>query len=113
MNPNGQPKSATNRSVVLVCPAVYDLGTDQLTLNTEFVDLVGLSTARDDQYIFGTSNGVGTGYSVRRPTMFESTIWWSSARARAAALPQPAAVRQRTSPIRVRPTREWQLRIQG
>ena len=61
LTPNGNAISATNRAVVLVSPGSYDLGTGQLTLDAEFVDLVGLSTARDGQYLFGTSNGANTG----------------------------------------------------
>nr|ACS83704.1 hypothetical protein WISOIL_0015 [uncultured bacterium AOCefta2] len=61
LTPNGQSLSATNRSVVLVAPGRYDLTTGQLTLNTDFVDLVGLSTAREDQYIFSATNGTNTG----------------------------------------------------
>ena len=61
LTPHGAALSATNRAVVIVPPGSYDLGTGQLTLDAEFVDLVGLTTNRDSQYIFGTSNGVGTG----------------------------------------------------
>ena len=59
--PNGQPLSATNRAVLLVPPGQYDLTTKSLTLETEFVDLVGLATARENQYIFGDTDGLGTG----------------------------------------------------
>ena len=55
LTPNGAPLSATNRAVVLVAPGNYDLGAAQLEMDTEFVDLVGLSSARDDQYIHGTA----------------------------------------------------------
>ena len=61
LTPHGAALSATNRAVVIVPPGSYDLGTGQLTLDAEFVDLVGLTTNHDSQYIFGTSNGVGTG----------------------------------------------------
>ncbi|MFH0793716.1 MAG: hypothetical protein V2A74_06755 [bacterium] len=61
LTPHGQALSATNRAVVLVAPGRYDLGTGQLAMDTEFVDLVGLSSARDDQYIFGATAGTGTG----------------------------------------------------
>src|SRR5205814_189996 len=56
--------SATASAIrVLSCPppAEYDLGTSELTLDTAFVDLVGLSSERGQQYIFGTSNGRSTG----------------------------------------------------
>ncbi len=61
LTPHGAALSATNRAVVIVPPGNYDLGTSQLTLDTEFVDLVGLTTARDTQYIVGTSDGPWTG----------------------------------------------------
>lgn len=60
--PYGSALSATNRVVVLLPPGQYDLGTDArkappgdgtLTLDTQFVDLVGISACRDDQVIFG------------------------------------------------------------
>jgi len=48
--------SATNRAVVLVPPGNYDLGASPLTMDTDFVDLAGLSTARDDQYVYRADN---------------------------------------------------------
>jgi hypothetical protein len=61
--PHGAALSATNRATVLVPPGRYDLGADCLWLGTEYVDVVGMSTARDDQYIFGigAANGFTTG----------------------------------------------------
>src|SRR5262245_49574459 len=46
--PNGNPLAANNRAVVLVPPGRYDLGDGQLLMDTDFVDLIGVSTARDD-----------------------------------------------------------------
>jgi hypothetical protein len=43
LTPNGAALSATNRAVVFVPPGKYDLVTTPLTMDTEFVDLVGLS----------------------------------------------------------------------
>lgn len=59
--PNGQALSATNRATVLVMPGNYDLGSGQLAMDTEFVDVVGVSGNRDDQYIHSTTNGDLTG----------------------------------------------------
>ena len=59
--PNGSGKSATNRAVVFVFPGQYDLGTEELLLDTDFVDIIGMSTARDNQHIFGVTGGFGTG----------------------------------------------------
>jgi hypothetical protein len=61
LTPHGQALGPDNRAVVLVPPGKYDLGTGQLEMATEFVDFVGLSTARENQHIYGTSNGFGTG----------------------------------------------------
>ncbi len=61
LTPHGQPLGVDNRATVLVPPGRFDLGTAQLEMDTEFVDLVGLSTARENQHIYGTSDGYGTG----------------------------------------------------
>lgn len=61
LTPHGQPLSADNRAAVLVPPGRYDLGTGQLLMDTEFVDLIGLSSRLEDQYVFGLGNGPGTG----------------------------------------------------
>jgi len=61
LTPHGQPLGADNRAVVLVPPGKYDLGTGQLEMDTEFVDVAGLSTLRENQHICGRSNGYGTG----------------------------------------------------
>ncbi len=61
LTPCGSPLSATNRAVVLVPPGQYGLGTGALVMDTDFVDLVGLSTARENQHIYGASNGADTG----------------------------------------------------
>ena len=83
LSPNGKARDADNRVTVLVPPGAYDLGAGQLVLDTEFVDLVGMSTARDDQHVSGTSSGANTASCGRRPTMCASRTLWSSARARA------------------------------
>ena len=51
--PHGQPLSATNRAAVIVPPGRYDLQASQIVMDTEFVDLIGLSTARENQQIVG------------------------------------------------------------
>ena len=53
LTPNGAALSATNRAVVLVPPGRYDLGTTPLILNTQFVDLVGVSG--DPKHVLITS----------------------------------------------------------
>lgn len=55
--PHGLPLGPNNRAVVLVPPGRYDLGFSPLTLSAEYVDLVGLSTAREAQHILGVGSG--------------------------------------------------------
>lgn len=55
LHPNGQDLSTTNRGTLMVPPGSYNLGSSQLTLDTNYVDVVGLSSQRRDQYIFGTA----------------------------------------------------------
>ena len=61
LTPHGQALGTDNRAVVIVPPGKYDLGTGQLEMDTEFVDVAGLSTLRENQHIYGRSNGYGTG----------------------------------------------------
>ena len=51
--PNTLALSATNRATVLLLPGRYDLGTTPLAMDTEFVDLVGLS--EEPRHVFITS----------------------------------------------------------
>ena len=57
----GLTPGAANRIAVIVPPGRYDLGTGAVTLDTAYIDLVGLTTDREAQYIYWTSNGAGTG----------------------------------------------------
>jgi hypothetical protein len=59
--PHGAALSASNRVVIIVPPGQYDLGTGALTLDTEFIDIEGLSKDRDKQHLYGTANGANTG----------------------------------------------------
>ena len=58
LTPFGSALSATNRAVVLVPPGRYNLGDSALIINADFVDLVGMSTSRDNQYIYRNSGTV-------------------------------------------------------
>lgn len=49
MNP-----SASNRVAVIVPPGRYDVGTNGLVMDTEYVDLIGQTTDREVQYLFGS-----------------------------------------------------------
>jgi hypothetical protein len=44
--------SSTKRVVVVVPPGQYNLDGTPLSLTEEYVDLVGLTTDRDSQYIY-------------------------------------------------------------
>ena len=57
--PHNQPLSASNRMAVLVPPGRYNLETNSLVLDTEYVDLVGLSSVREEQLIFGDGGTEG------------------------------------------------------
>ena len=57
-SPNGTAKSATNRLAVILPAAKYDLGTQSLILDTQYVDIVGSTSDRSKHYI--TSNVVET-----------------------------------------------------
>ncbi|CAN5327480.1 hypothetical protein BH09VER1_BH09VER1_49020 [soil metagenome] len=59
--PGGSALSRTNRACVVVPPGNYDLGTSQLLLDAEFVDLVGLTTNRRVQSIHSTTASAGQG----------------------------------------------------
>ncbi|MEN6626799.1 MAG: hypothetical protein ABFD69_11305 [Candidatus Sumerlaeia bacterium] len=61
LRPNGRDLETSNRLAVLVPPGNYQLRAGQLLLDTEFVDLVGLSSARADQYLFGNLSVEGSG----------------------------------------------------
>jgi len=61
LTPHAAPLSTTNRAVVIVPPAQYNLGRTSLALDAEFVDIEGLSNDRDKQHLYGTANGANTG----------------------------------------------------
>lgn len=71
LTPNGAALSATNRACVIVPPGNYDLdhGEDDacvpLTLDTEFVDIIGLTTDRSLQHIYGTPELTNSGVIVQ------------------------------------------------
>ncbi len=71
LTPNGEELSATNRACVIIPPGNYDLdhGEDDacvpLTLDTEFVDIIGLTTDRSLQQIYGTPEASNSGVIVQ------------------------------------------------
>ena len=52
--PNGASLSTVNRLAVILPPAKYDLGTQSLILDTQYVDIIGSTSDRSKHYI--TSN---------------------------------------------------------
>jgi hypothetical protein len=71
LTPNGAALSATNRASVIIPPGNYDLdhGEDDacvpLTLDTEFVDIIGLTSDRKSQHIKGTPPATNSGVIVQ------------------------------------------------
>lgn len=53
--PNGAALSASNRYTIFLLPGVYDLGASTFTLNTEGVDIVGLSPNTGDVKYSGST----------------------------------------------------------
>jgi hypothetical protein len=54
VTPNGASLSTVNRLAVILPPAKYDLGTQSLILDTQYIDIVGSTSDRSKHYI--TSN---------------------------------------------------------
>jgi hypothetical protein len=61
LTPHGMARSGSNRVAILIPPARYNLGTSQLWLSDEYIDVVGLSPVRENQYVFGSSSGSNSG----------------------------------------------------
>jgi len=59
LTPGGKALSINNRVAILVPPGTYALGTTGLTMNTQFVDLIGLGRA--DETIITSVSNTGTG----------------------------------------------------
>jgi hypothetical protein len=49
--PNGSALSATNRLAIILPPAIYDLGTQSLTLDTQYIDIIGSTPDRSKHHI--------------------------------------------------------------
>jgi len=60
--PNGSALSASNRLAIILPPAIYDLGTQSLTLDAQYIDIIGSTNDRDKHHIKSsvttTSSGV-------------------------------------------------------
>lgn len=70
--PYGQPLSSSNRMAVLVPPGRYNLGSSSLALDTECVDLVGLSPAREEQLVFGDGGEDGVLYQTANDVQIQN-----------------------------------------
>ena len=49
--PNGSALSTSNRLGIILPPAIYDLGTQSLTLDTEYIDIIGSTNDKSKHYI--------------------------------------------------------------
>ena len=65
LTPNGAALSATNRAVLFVPPGKYDLVTTPLTLDTQFVDLVGVSGNPEHVLITSIVSALNSGTLVQ------------------------------------------------
>ena len=59
--PNNSALSSSNRLGIILPPAIYDLGTQSLTLDTEFIDLIGSTNDRDKHYIKSNVGVISSG----------------------------------------------------
>jgi hypothetical protein len=57
LTPNGAAKSATNRATLMIMPGRYSLS-GQLTLDAEFVDVIGLGAQTKKPTVFLVTNGL-------------------------------------------------------
>jgi len=88
LTPNGSSLSSTNRVSIIVPPGKYDLGTSFLTLDTEYIDLIGLTkeashviitSASIGQTINQTANDVRCiGFTVKNTSAFEAYAFSSN-----------------------------------
>lgn len=60
LTPQGVALSATNRASVILPPAVYDLGGAELALDTQFVDIIGMTSVPEHAQITSTLTGALT-----------------------------------------------------
>ena len=83
LTPNGSAKSATNRATLIVFPANYDFGTTTVTIDEEFVDIVGLGALRTYRgslpsvFLTNSSNVAGLNVTANDVRVFGI---WTSAR---------------------------------
>jgi len=59
--PNGSALSASNRLAVILPPAIYDLGTQSLTLDAQYIDIIGSTSDRDKHHIKSSVTTTSTG----------------------------------------------------
>lgn len=71
LTPNGAAIGDGNRAAVIIPPGKYDLDHGEenacvpLTLDTEFVDIIGLTTDRSLQHIYGTPEATNSGVVIQ------------------------------------------------
>ncbi len=54
LTPNGAALSTTNRACLIVAPGEYDFAANEFTLDASYVDVIGLTSIRENQYITST-----------------------------------------------------------
>ena len=59
--PNGTALSASNRLALVLPPAIYNLGTQSLTLDTQYIDIVGSTNERGKHHIISKVETVSSG----------------------------------------------------
>jgi hypothetical protein len=68
LTPNGSAKAAANRATLIVFPGNYSLGASAVTIDEEFVDIIGLAALRTYRgclpSVFLTGSTVGAGINV-------------------------------------------------
>lgn len=74
-NPYGLPRSPTNRVTVLVPPGKYGFtGGFTMNLDTDYVDVVGVSAVRDDQFLDGVAPTISGANGILRQSASDVRI---------------------------------------
>jgi hypothetical protein len=75
LTPGGNAKSATNRAALIIYPGTYDIDDGTLTIDTDFVDVIGLGSGKwsPSVYVDSTTSAISFGgEDVRVVGLFSS-----------------------------------------
>lgn len=61
VTPNNSALSSSNRLGIILPPAIYDLGTKSLTLDTQYIDIIGSTNERNKHHIKSDVTTVSSG----------------------------------------------------